>query len=159
VQVLALGGNKMEGTAKVDNRGKHVKQKWEESKKLKDVIAQHDLNFTSFGLTAHDVFSYLHKAAKESGALTPILEGVQITAYMDLLRRLPEYDKMYEAHAVEAKKPKLYKPKKQRVYSESLIDGPADQIKVAIWFIKKLGSVDIARKAIEAAAAALDKLK
>ncbi len=126
--------------------------RWKNCKKIQQILLEQKI----CEVTATDINNSLYTALMDAGYLTEVLNSS--VEYLELLRKLPEYERMISVKRAKASRPKLYKPKK-RTYTEDIIDEPSQQINVAMWLIKKLGGVEQAKKALEAAIAALDKLQ
>jgi hypothetical protein len=75
---------------------------------------------------------------------------------LEHIRQLPKFKyivKQAEERKQLAIQPRIYKPKKGEVGT------PAEQLGLAMWFIRKIGDPEQAKRAVNAAAAAIRELK
>jgi hypothetical protein len=100
-------------------------------------------------LDKHQVFQKLYRAIKNSGHFEAVkanlkeaLEGVML---------LPEYKALQE-HSISSPV-RLHKPSKRAASAHH-----ADQLKLAMWFIDKIGSPKQAVRVVQAAVAAIEEL-
>lgn len=133
----------------------HTKRRWSECDQIAKAISTEDHK-----VTKHQVFRYLYDEYVQAGKLNDILdskeETIQWTYTTAGWNRLVNEPKPLQVHEPGSE---------EQVPAGSIVAGDGEvidemgQLRLGAWFINKVGSVETARRIVEAVAAAKNKLK
>lgn len=116
-------------------RGANTRARWVECAELA----------TNLGVTKQQVHNFLYGRMKDEGWIAPILDNDPLT--IQLIKGSAEWAQMIQAEL----RPHLPEMEPQK--------GPTDQLKLAFWFIGKIGSGEQAVRVVNAAVIATKELE